>query len=92
HALEILKNEGCALHADIVNITEEIRPDAWSSCYRCRAEFLKYKNSGTKIISDETYKSENVNNRVSQDRSRNTAMAIGAAVIGFVIGFLLFTK
>lgn len=34
HALEILKGEGCALNANVVNITEEKRPDLFSSCYR----------------------------------------------------------
>ena len=39
----ILKKEGCALNADFINITKEIKPDRESNCYRCRADFYKLK-------------------------------------------------
>jgi hypothetical protein len=42
-AMVILKNEGCALNADFINISKETRPDKESNCYRCRAEFYKFK-------------------------------------------------
>ena len=42
-AIVILKNEGCALNADFINISKETKPDNDSECYRCRAEFYKYK-------------------------------------------------
>jgi hypothetical protein len=42
-AMVILKNEGCALKADFVNISKEKKADDESKCYRCRAEFYKYK-------------------------------------------------
>jgi hypothetical protein len=42
-AIEILKKEGCALNADFINILKESRPDSISNCYRCSAEFYKYK-------------------------------------------------
>jgi len=90
HALKILKNEGCALNANIVNIIEENRPDLWSSCYRCRASFYKFKGSGIKSQKDEYYKSDEVKKRVTNDRIRNTFIGIGAAVIGFIIGFYMF--
>ncbi|WP_243347252.1 autotransporter outer membrane beta-barrel domain-containing protein [Parabacteroides sp. FAFU027] len=46
-AIKILKKEGCALNADLINITEEKHPDLWSSCYRCTAVFYKYKTDTT---------------------------------------------
>ena len=42
-AIVILRKEGCALNADFINITKETRPDKESNCYRCRAEFYKFK-------------------------------------------------
>ena len=89
-AIEILKNEGCALNADIINITLEKRPDLLSSCYRCNAEFYKNLNSSVKVQSDEIYKPENVNNRTSSDRNKNTGMIIGALIGGFIVGLLIF--
>jgi hypothetical protein len=89
HAIQILKNEGCAIQADLINIVEENRPDLWSSCYRCRAEFYKFKNSPVKIQSDHSYYPENVSTRVSRDRSRNTALAVAGGVLGIVLGYLI---
>jgi hypothetical protein len=88
-AIQILRNEACALHADIVNIIEENRPDLWSSCYRCRAEFYKYNISQINPKSNELYKPENVRKRVSQDRKQNTVVAFLAVGIGVIIGLLL---
>ena len=42
-AMKVLRKEGCAINADIINIFEEKKMDLWSSCYRCRAEFYKLK-------------------------------------------------
>ena len=39
----ILKKEGCVLNADFINILKESKPDSVSKCYRCSAEFYKYK-------------------------------------------------
>lgn len=89
-ALEILQREGCSAGADLIYIFEEQRPDAWSSCYRCRAEF--YKNTEPQIIleSDEIYKPGYVTQRVAHDKKNNTAMIIFGVAAGFVIGFLAF--
>jgi len=90
HALEILKKEACALQADVVNITEESRPDLWSSCYRCRAEFYQYKNPAQKPQTDTSFAAENVARRVNKDRKQNTVVMIFAVVTGFAVGYLLF--
>lgn len=46
-AREILKNEACAIDADIILITKEYDPDLISTCYRCTAEFYKYIEKDT---------------------------------------------
>jgi len=42
-ATAIIEKEGCALNADFINISNESKPDSVSNCYRCNAEFYKYK-------------------------------------------------
>jgi hypothetical protein len=42
-AMVILKNEGCSLKADFINISNEKGPDNESNCYRCRADFYKFR-------------------------------------------------
>lgn len=86
-AIEILKNEGCALKADIINITEETRSNLWSSCYRCKADFYSDSNPEFKAQNDEIYNSEDIKNRVSKDRNKNTLILVGSAVAGFLFGF-----
>jgi hypothetical protein len=92
HAINILIGEACAINADLIIITEENRPDLWSSCYRCRAEFYRFNKSDNNkdIKSDEIYDPRNIQDRVSRDRLKNTAIAIGSTAIGFIIGLLLF--
>jgi hypothetical protein len=89
-AIQILKNEGCALHADIINITFEKRPDLMSSCYRCTAEFYKYLDPALTVQSDEKYKPENISERTTIDRKRTAGWIIGAIVGGFIFGYLMF--
>lgn len=89
-AVEILKNEGCALNADIINITNEKRSDLLSSCYRCNAEFYKYLNSSAIVQSDEMFRPDNVNDRTTEDRKKNTGMIIGVLIGSFIVGFLIF--
>src|SRR6056297_556443 len=83
HAINILKGEACALDADLIIVTNENRPDLWSSCYRCSAEIYQYKsrNITEQIENDDIYNSENLNKRVNQDRGRNTAIAIVSITI-----------
>ena len=42
-AMVLLEKEGCALSADFINISKETFPDKDSRCYRCKAEFYKYR-------------------------------------------------
>lgn len=91
-AIAILKNEACALGADLVVITEEQRPNIASSCYRCTAVFYKFNQESAVVAvkTDENYNQENIVQRASADRAKNTAILVGSAVAGFIVGFLLF--
>jgi len=42
-AIKILLKEACNIHADFINIVKETYPDKQSNCYRCKAEFYRYK-------------------------------------------------
>lgn len=42
--LTIFRQEGCALGADLINITYDRDIDLWSSCYRAKADFLRLKD------------------------------------------------
>ncbi len=92
HALKILQDEAYALNADLIIITEENRPDLWSSCYRCSANFYRYLASINinHINNNEAYEVSKVKQRVSDDRNQNTVVAILAVAVGFALGFLLF--
>ena len=89
HALEILKNEACALQADFINITEEKRPDLLSTCYRCKAEFYKFNNPNKSIATAAIYDPQNVDSRVTKDRTQNTVAIILGVTVGIIVGFLL---
>jgi hypothetical protein len=92
HAINILKGEACAINADLIIITEENRPDLWSSCYRCSAGFYKYNSTDIEknIENDATYRPDNVKRRVSKDRAQNTGIFIGSVVVAILIGLLTF--
>ncbi len=89
-AVEILRGEACALNADFVHIVEEKRPDAWSTCYRCKAEFYRYLNPELKPLNSEYYAVNRVDNRVTEDRKRNTWTLVLSIAAGFAVGFLIF--
>lgn len=90
HAMEILKREACALDADLVNITREVRADIMSSCYRCSATFYKATNAENKVAvaSDARYDNKNVEKRVRRDRNTNTGWIIAGIVTGVVLAVL----
>ncbi len=91
HAIDIIKKEACAIGADLILITEENRPDFWSSCYRCKAEFylLKSSNRIEVVSSDSSYESDQLKQRVSKDRSRNTGIILGSVIGGLLAVLLL---
>lgn len=46
HVLNVFRQEACALKADLINIIYERNTDIWSSCYRAKAQFLRFKDRG----------------------------------------------
>ncbi|UII28306.1 hypothetical protein LVD15_07725 [Fulvivirga maritima] len=88
-AIEILRGEACSINANLVLITEEKGPDLLSSCYRCKAEFYRLEESELYLINDDTYDPQRIISRISENKSKNTAITLGSALIGFLIGFLV---
>ncbi len=57
YVLKQFQLEACALGADLINILAESRFDILSTCYRARAEFLRFKNreKAKNLVSDPLY-------------------------------------
>ena len=57
YVLKQFQQEGCALGADLINIIDESRFDILSSCYRAKAEFLRFKDREKfkNLVSDPLY-------------------------------------
>lgn len=66
YAINILKNEGSALNADLIVITEEKKPGVSNHCYRCRAEFYKFTEKGTRITTNQFYDPDKIRVRVTK--------------------------
>ncbi len=84
--LRILKQEACAVGADIINIIEERRADIFSTCYRVEAELLKSKgnNETLEMKSDKQYSEEQIDERVKNDKGRKQAMIIIPIISGIM--------
>jgi hypothetical protein len=89
-AMETLKKEACSIDADLVIITEEKRPNLWSSCYRCKAEFYRFSTSEAKLAysGHPIYDHSEVEKRVKTDRRNNTIIAIAAAATGYLLALM----
>ncbi len=87
YVLRKMKEEACALGADIVNITDEKQPDFWSTCYRAKADFIRFKNreEAALIESDPHYDPVKVRER-SQETWRRVQAAISAGIMGGTVG------
>lgn len=57
YVLRQFLQEACALGADLINIIDESRFDVLSTCYRAKAEFLRFKDKGKSknLVSDPLY-------------------------------------
>lgn len=42
---KIIQEEACKVNADLIHIKELKPPDLWSSCYRLKADFIKYDDN-----------------------------------------------
>jgi hypothetical protein len=58
YVLSLFKKEACALSADLINIIYERNIDLWSSCYRAKAQFLRFKDreKAQNLESDAAYR------------------------------------
>ena len=57
YVLKQFQQEACALGADLINIIDERRFDIFSTCYRAKAEFLRFKDREKvkNLVSDPLY-------------------------------------
>jgi hypothetical protein len=88
YVLDIFCREGTMLGADLINITEEKQPNPWTStCYRAKAEFLRFKDrEKTKdLVSDAKYAPNLIIER-SVAAGKRTRDVIVAAVVGGALG------
>lgn len=87
--LDTFYKEANALGADVINITEEMQPSFWSTCYRARAQFLRLKDRerAKTLVSDPKYAPDLIIQRslISKQRTREV---ITAGVLGGVLGGL----
>ena len=79
--------EACHLEADLINITEESRPDFWSTCYRAKADFLRRKDrAGAPLASDEKYAPADVRKRAQETHRRNRDVILNGVAAGALGG------
>ena len=90
YVLNIFCEEACKQGADLVNITKEKYPSWKSSCYRAKAEFLKFKDRDMikSLVSDKKYAPELIIER-SQETAQRTKKVIEAGVMGGLLGGLM---
>jgi hypothetical protein len=91
YVLDIFCREGSMLGADIINITEEKQPSVWTStCYRAKAEFLRFKDreKAKDLVSDAKYAPELIIERSAKYSKRNKEVLVGA-VAGGLLGYII---
>jgi hypothetical protein len=91
YVLDIFCREGSMLGADIININEEKQPSVWtSSCYRAKAEFLRFKDreKAKDLVSDAKYAPEAIIER-SAKYSKRSQEVIAGAVFGGLLGAII---
>ena len=91
--LSIFVYDACSIGANVVNILEEKHPNVWSTCYRAKAELLKFKNEveAKRIRTDEKYSPSNLAFRAKLDEEqfkRRISGGIEAGIMGGIIGVI----
>jgi outer membrane lipoprotein SlyB len=89
--LDIFCREGSMLGADLINITEEKQPSIWTStCYRAKAEFLRFKDREKVkgLVSDAKYAPDLIIKRSVAAGKRNREVIAGA-VFGGILGAII---
>ena len=91
YVLDIFCREGSMLGADVINITEEHQPSVLTStCYRAKAEFLRFKDreKAKDLVSDAKYAPELIIDRSAKYSKRTKEVLIGA-VGGGLLGYIV---
>jgi hypothetical protein len=92
--LDIFCREGSMLRADLINITEEKQPNPWTStCYRAKAEFLRFKDreKAKVLVSDAKYAPDLIIERSAAAGKRNREV-IAAGVFGGLLGAIIVSE
>lgn len=87
-AIKLLKKEGCALNANLINITDEYRMDIKSTCYRCTAHFYRVKTDST-LVSDARFAEDKIETRSKNDKKRTNAIIWSSILAGLVAGIVV---
>jgi hypothetical protein len=88
YVLDIFCREAYMVGADFINITEEKQPSVWTStCYRAKADFLRFKDreKAKGLVSDAKYAPNLIIER-SVAAGKRTRKVIVAAVMGGAVG------
>jgi|GEM_PF-1515569 len=90
YVLDIFCNEACSLGADLVVVTEEKQPDFGSTCYRAKAEFVRFRDRAKAegLLSDAKYAPELIIERAERSKKRARDI-IAASVMSGVLGGII---
>jgi len=84
YVLDLFCKEACMLGADLINIKEEKEPSLWSTCYRAKAEFLRFKDRAkvTGLLSDPKYTPNLIIERSVKSNKRTTELIVASVLAG----------
>ncbi len=93
YVLDIFCREACMLGADLINITEEKQPDLWSTCYRARAQFLRFndREKAKGLLSDAKYEPNLIVDRSEKSNKRTKDAIIGTVLGGPLVGLVVWS-
>lgn len=89
-AIAFLKEEAWSIGANVVLLDNIKRADFLSSCFRCTAYFYYVEGNEATPKQDGTTKQSDANISFQQNEANSILWGVVAAVLGFVVGFLLF--
>ncbi len=86
--LEIFCKEACSVGADIVVIKEEKHPDDWSTCYRAKADFVRFKDraKAVRLVTDSKFAPDLIVSRSEASKQRSKEMLREAVMNGILGG------
>jgi hypothetical protein len=87
YVLSRLRDDACAIGADVVSLTDERAPDFWSTCYRAKATLLRLRDrtAAETVTSDARYDHGPLTER-SLVTYRRTQAAIAGGMMGGMVG------